>query len=55
MLEEELLDWVKNVVAVKKLMDSDDCTKTFVSTYAMIQEVDSIIAKAFDRERVLDY
>lgn len=54
MLKEELLTWVEKVLAAKMLIDADDRTKAFVSTYAMIQEVDAIVAKAFDRDRVID-
>lgn len=45
MLEEKLLEWVKKVVNVHG--------ENFVDTYAMLEEVDKIIAEAFDHEPVL--
>lgn len=54
MLKDELLAWVEKVCTAKERYDVDDVQVVFVSTYAMIQEVDDIIAKAFDRGRVID-
>ena len=54
MLKEELLAWVEKVCAAKEHYDVDNGQVAFVSTYAMIQEVDDIIAKAFDRDPVID-
>lgn len=54
MLKDELLAWVEKVCAAKEHYDVDSGQVTFVSTYAMIQEVDNIVAKAFYRDRVVD-
>lgn len=54
MLKDELLAWVEKVCAAKEHYDVDNGQVVFVSTYAMIQEVDGIVAKAFDRDCVID-
>lgn len=48
MLEQKLMEWVKNVVEVQNLKEHQ-----FADTYQMIVDVDKIIAEAFDHAPII--